>query len=314
MKNNICVGAGLISLDVLIREGERFPVSYYVGGTCGNVMMILAHMGWETYPIARLDNTKDTTRLLADMNRYGIHTDYISTVDGKTPVIIQRNFINNDGVPKHKFESRNGKGHFYLDFTSLTVKQADAVIERVEFVPKVFFFDRVSPAILKLATTFRERGSVIFFEPSSKGGNGGLFDKCVNVADIVKFADQRIKDCHQFEGFRDRLIIQTRGEKGLSYRFNSRWIHLKPVVNKNVVDTAGAGDWTAAALINKLFKNKKMRRMVSFSRRDLDTALKIAQKVGAKSCSYEGARGMMQVEHVRRHGKCLAKRRCGAGH
>ena len=67
-------------------------------------------------------------------------------------------------------------------------------------------------------------------------------------------------------------------------------------------------------LINKLFKNKKMRRMVSFSRRDLDTALKIAQKVGAKSCSYEGARGMMQVEHVRRHGKCLAKRRCGAGH
>ena len=28
---NICVGAGLISLDVLIRDGERLPVSYYVG-------------------------------------------------------------------------------------------------------------------------------------------------------------------------------------------------------------------------------------------------------------------------------------------
>ena len=57
--NNIIVGAGLISLDVLIWEGNRIPVSFYVGGTCGNVMMILSHMGWDAYPIARLDGTKD---------------------------------------------------------------------------------------------------------------------------------------------------------------------------------------------------------------------------------------------------------------
>ena len=294
MPNNICVGAGLISLDVLIRDGEKLPVSYYVGGTCGNVMMILSHMGWNSYPIARLDGTKDTDRLLADMRRHRVHTDYVSTTDGKTPVIVQRNFISKDGVPTHKFESRNGKGHFYLDFRSLTVKQADAVIGRVNFVPKVFFFDRVSPAILRLATAFKEKGSVIFFEPSSKGGNVALFDKCVKVADIVKFADQRIRDCRQFDGCGDKLIIQTRGEKGLVYRLNSRWIQLKPIVNKNVVDTAGAGDWTAAALINKLFTGKRARRIVDLSLRDVDTALIAAQKVGARSCSYEGARGMMQ--------------------
>ena len=298
MKNNICVGAGLISLDVLIRDGKKLPVSYYVGGTCGNVMMILSHMGWNSYPIARLDGTKDTNRLLADMRQHRVHTDYISTTDGKTPVIVQRNFISKDGMPTHKFESRNGKGHFYLDFRSLTVKQADAVIGRVDFVPKVFFFDRVSPAILKLATAFKEKGSVIFFEPSSKGGNVGLFDKCVKVADIVKFADQRIRDCRQFDGCGDKLIIQTRGEKGLVYRFNSRWIHLKPIVNKHIVDTAGAGDWTAAALINKLFKSKKARRVVSISLCDIEAALNAAQKVGAKSCSYEGARGMMQEKCV----------------
>lgn len=294
MKNNTCVGAGLISLDVLIRDGKKLPVSYYVGGTCGNVMMILSHMGWNSYPIARLDGTKDTNRLLADMRLHRVHTDYISTTDGKTPVIVQRDFISKDGVPTHKFESRNGKGHFYLDFRSLTVKQADAVIGRVDFVPKVFFFDRVSPAILKLATAFKEKGAVIFFEPSSKGGNVGLFDKCVKVADIVKFADQRIRDCRQFDGCGDKLIIQTRGEKGLVYRFNSRWIHLKPIVNKHIVDTAGAGDWTAAALINKLFRNKRACRIVGISMRDIEAALIAAQKAGAESCSYEGARGMMQ--------------------
>ena len=292
---NIILGAGLISLDVLIRDGERLPVSYYVGGTCGNVMMILAHMGWQSYPIARLDGTRDTTRLLADMEKHGVHQDYISTNDGKTPVIVQRNFINKDGVPTHRFESRNGRGHFYLDFKPLTMKQADAVVERIDFVPKVFFFDRVAPAILKLATTFKAKGAVVFFEPSSRGGNVDLFNKCVAVADIVKFSDQRIKDFHQFDGVADKLFIQTQGANGLSYRLNSGWIHQEPVLNDHVVDTAGAGDWTAAALINELYSGKEKQPIASFSTYDIEAALNAAQRIGAQSCSYEGARGMMQT-------------------
>ena len=291
---NICVGAGLISLDVLIRDGERLPVSYYVGGTCGNVMMILAHLGWDAYPIARLDGTKDTARLLADMKRNGVHTDYISTSDGKTPVIVQRNFINKDGVPTHRFESRNNMGRFYLDFKSLTLKQANDVIARIDFVPKVFFFDRVSPAILKLANAFKEKGSVVFFEPSSRGGDVKTFNKCVEVSDMVKFSDQRIKDYHQFDEVEDKLFIQTQGTEGLIYRLNSAWTHLEPIPNEQVVDTAGAGDWTAAALINELYKDKEKQEIFNFTPVAIAEALNAAQRIGAQSCSYEGARGMMQ--------------------
>ena len=168
------------------------------------------------------------------------------------------------------------------------------LIERIDFVPKVFFFDRVSPAILKLATTFKEKDSVIFFEPSSRGGNVNLFNKCVEVSDIVKFSEQRIKDINQFKDYKDKLFIQTQGAKGLNYRLSGDWKHLEPVANEKVVDTAGAGDWTAAALINYLFKDKVMFRIYNLLESDLETALKEAQKVGAESCSYEGARGMMQ--------------------
>ena len=290
--NNIAVGAGLISLDVLIWDGQRVPISYYVGGTCGNVMMILAHMGWESYPIARLDGTKDGVRVLDDMKRHQVHTDFVSTQDGKTPVIVQRNFINKDGIPTHKFESRNNVGRFYLDFKSLTLKQANDVIERIDFVPKVFFFDRVSPAILKLALHFKENGSVIFFEPSNRGGNVSLFNKCVEVADIVKFSEQRIKDIEQFDCYKNKLFIQTQGAKGLEYRLNDGWKHLKPIENNKVVDTAGAGDWTAAAFINELFKTRV--RLNDISEAYIENALNEAQKIGAESCSYEGARGMMQ--------------------
>lgn len=291
---NIVLGAGLISLDVLIRDGQRFPISYYVGGTCGNVMMILAHMGWESYPIARLDGTKDTERVLSDMVKHAVHTDFISTNDGKTPVIVQRNFVNKDGIPTHKFESRNNIGRFYLDFKPLTLKQANHVLERISIIPKVFFFDRVAPAILKLATTYKERGAVIFFEPSSRGGKVDLFNKCVEVADIVKFSDQRITDLKQFDRYNDKLFIQTQGARGLNYRLNSDWIHLEPVTNEKVIDTAGAGDWTAAALINKLFKDKALYGITDLLVSDLEIALNEAQQIGAVSCSYEGARGMMQ--------------------
>ena len=294
MSDNIILGAGLISLDVLIRDGERLPVSYYVGGTCGNVMMILAHMGWDAFPIARLDGTKDTARLLADMKKNSVHTDFISTSDGKTPVIVQRNFINKDGVPTHRFESRNNMGRFYLDFKSLTLKQTNDVIARIDFVPKVFFFDRVSPAILRLADTFKEKGSAVFFEPSSRGGDVKTFNKCVEVADVVKFSDQRIKDYHQFDDVEDKLFIQTQGAQGLIYRLNSGWTHLNPMMNDNVVDTAGAGDWTAAALINEFYKDKEKQEIFHFTPAAIAEALNAAQRIGAQSCSYEGARGMMQ--------------------
>lgn len=291
---DICVGAGLISLDVLIRDGARIPLSYYVGGTCGNVMMILSYMGWESYPIARLDGTKDTARLLVDMKKNGVNTSYISTIDGKTPVIVQRNFVNKDGVPTHKFESRNGHGHFYLDFKSLTLKQAKDVIEQINFVPKVFFFDRVSPAFIRLAENFKEKGSIIYFEPSNKGSNVRLFNKCLEVSDVIKFSEQRIKDTKVFEEINDKLFIQTLGERGLRYRINSEWILLFPQLNKHIVDTAGAGDWTSAAFINFLYKGKELRPINDFSKDELENALNEAQRIGAMSCSFEGARGMMQ--------------------
>lgn len=296
MTDNTCVGSGLVSLDILIRDGARFPVGYYVGGTCGNVMMILAHMGWDTFPIARLDGSKDATRILEDMEKHGVHTDFITKdEEGKTPVIVQRNYMTKDGIMTHKFESRNTKGRLFLDFKPLTIKQADAILELIDYVPKVFYFDKVAPAIVKLANSLKEKGTVVFFEPSSKGGNVKVFDQCVEVADIVKFSEQRIKNYHQFDGLRDKLIIQTQGANGLSYRLNSDWAHLGPVVNDHVVDTAGAGDWTAAALINELFKDKPVKGITHFSNSVIEASLNKAQKIGARSCSYEGARGMMQV-------------------
>ncbi len=294
MTNNICVGAGLISLDILLKnEGSR-PVSYYVGGTCGNIMMLLSYMGWSTYPIARLDNSKYTDRLLADMHKYNVNTEYISTDSGSTPVIIQRNIIDKDGHPTHKFECRGGNGRFYLNFSSLTKKQAHDILSEIDIFPNVFFFDRVSPAIIDMAKEFKEKGALIYFEPSCKISEKH-FTECVELADVIKFANQRIPDTSYFDGIYDTIIIQTLGDKGLRFRYNSQWINLPPIQNNNVIDTVGAGDWTSAALIYQLGDYSRQQILQSITITDMKVLLQKAQKVGSMSCSYEGARGMMTL-------------------
>ena len=290
--NKVCVGAGLISLDILLKDDGIRPISYYVGGTCGNVMMILSYMGWDTCPIARLDNSKYTERLLADMRKYHVNTQYISTENGSTPVIIQRNIIDKDGHPTHKFECRGGNGRFYLNFSSLTKKQAQDILNKIDFVPNVFFFDRVSPAIIDMAKAFKLKGSLIYFEPSCKISEKH-FDECVELADVIKFAEQRISNITYFDDITNTIIIQTLGEKGLKFRYNSTWITLHQVPNDNIVDTVCAGDWTTAAFIYYLYNTKKSEQGISIN--DVRSSLDKAQKFGSRSCSYEGARGMMTL-------------------
>ena len=56
-----CLGAGTFPLDNLMRkcaDGTVETINQHVGGTAGNVMSILAWMGWHTLPAARLDDSE----------------------------------------------------------------------------------------------------------------------------------------------------------------------------------------------------------------------------------------------------------------
>ena len=43
-------GTGLIALDLVISSDPATPVQSWVGGTCGNVLSILAYLGWDAFP------------------------------------------------------------------------------------------------------------------------------------------------------------------------------------------------------------------------------------------------------------------------
>ena len=85
------------------------------------------------------------------------------------------------------------------------------------------------------------------------------------------------------------------GKRGLQYSLCGKaWIHLDAIMNQNVIDTSGAGDWTTSAFLNGLMELdiKKISEMTSST---INQLLMDAQRLGSLSCSYEGARGMMAV-------------------
>ena len=233
--------------------------------------------------------------MLEDMTRYGVHTDFVSTKDdGATPVIIQHNIVDKDGNPTHKFEFKGNKGGFFLDYKPVTKKEAMRVVESLEFEPTVFFFDRVNPATVAMAEHFKERKTMVYFEPSSMKGNWTQFEKCVVGSDIVKFSNQRLPDVSFADKYRDKLFIQTLGSKGLQFNlFGNGWVVIPAIPNLDVVDTSGAGDWTTATLLDEMV-NADIIELKDLTVTMVKELLEKAQVKGAESCSYEGARGMME--------------------
>lgn len=305
MANKICIGTGLISLDILIRRGEEQAVSYRVGGTCGNVMMILAYMGWDSYPVARLNGSENSQTMLEEMAIYGVHTNYISTKDdGATPIIVQHNIVDKDGKPTHKFEFRGNKGGFFLDYKPVTKKEAIKVITSLDFEPAVFFFDRVNPATIAMSEYFKKRQILVYFEPSSLRGNWTQIEKCIINSDIVKFANQRLPEVAFTEKYNDKLFIQTLGCDGLQFKlFDRDWEKIPAILNRNIVDTSGAGDWTTATFLDEMLNNN-ITGIHNLTRTMVKKLLVEAQKKGSESCSYEGARGMMfnkVHENIQKH-------------
>src|SRR5436190_15803960 len=90
-------GIGLIALDIVERGDST---SHHAGGTCGNVLTILAYLGWDSYPIGRIANDSAGKVVMSDLQRWGVRSEYLQLdPPARTPVIIERLSVDANGVP-----------------------------------------------------------------------------------------------------------------------------------------------------------------------------------------------------------------------
>lgn len=293
------VGMGLISLDVVAKRDHSTPSKLYAGGTCGNVMAILAFLGWKSVPVARMDDGPVSAHVLRDLHRFGVKSDFMHLKpQSPAPVIVEWLSRDRDGNGTHRYSFTCSEcGGWYPGYRPVVAKAASEVLPQLG-TPAVFFFDRVSRSALDLATEFAEAGAVIVFEPSAIG-DPKQFRQAVELCHILKYSSDRLSDL----GTLSRrptppLEISTLGAGGLVYRSklgNSKsrtWHKVAPIPVAKVVDAAGSGDWFTAVLLDATCQSGASA-LKKLSAPALQRAIHKAEAAAAWNCAFEGPRGGM---------------------
>lgn len=287
--NKSCLGSGIYCLDTIVVDGK--VTLEEVGGTCGNVMCILAHLGLDTYPQASLDESPEGFKIKADLERYGCDTRFVTnTPDGGTTLLRVTHRRNPDGTPKISVRAGSPGSRFPKHKFLRKRDEAPAFVQALTtaFVPDFYFFDDPAAGHRLIARELRSMGTTVYFEPARIDGNPDL--ECVALSDIVKFSGENIPDASFADGFNDMLFIQTCGGDGLRYKFRGgEWKTLPPVFNDHVVDTEGAGDWTTSAIIYGIARTGK--RFTDLDENDLVQILSAAQHYASESVAFMGPKG-----------------------
>lgn len=297
-ENKVCIGTGLVALDVILNGKPETPPKLFTGGSCGNVLAILAYMGWASFPIARLAKNNATKEIENDLKKWEVNTSLISkTIDGSTPIIIHRILKDKLGQPKHKFEFKDPDTSVWLPSYKPILKKDVPLISEHQPIANVFYFDRYNRGAIELAKANKKQGAIIFFEPSSISDEK-LFEECLAISDIVKFSNDRIPNYSELYPFSKALLeIETLGAEGLRYRYspnriNKSWKKVKAYKSNRVQDAAGAGDWCSAGIIHSLFMSSS-HPLNTANKTLVEYSLKCGQILGALNCSFDGARGIM---------------------
>lgn len=297
-KKPICFGAGLVALDVILNGSPSTLPKLSAGGSCGNVLSILAYLGWNSYPIARLSNNRAGKELVRDLERWHIHTDHLyQNGEGSTPIIIHRIKRDRLGKPIHRFEFKDPETGSWLPQFKPITKQVAAEVLQGGATPNVFYFDRLNPGTFELAQKLRESGTIICFEPSSMKDRS-LFEKFLSITDILKYSHERLPDYKvHFKSSQCSLEIETRGKEGLSFRSKNysntyEWHNVPGFELGEIVDGAGAGDWCTSGILHQICSGGR-DALLKTGIKKLRKALLFGSALGAMNCYYDGARGLM---------------------
>src|SRR6185503_15644439 len=72
----IAFGTGLIALDLILDSRDSGKAAVAAGGTCGNVLAILAFFGWESHAVARLGGDIGSRQVHMLLEKAGVSLDF----------------------------------------------------------------------------------------------------------------------------------------------------------------------------------------------------------------------------------------------
>ena len=173
-----------------------------------------------------------------------------------------------------------GTGIFNLDI--IVVREYPAFLAALKDAPAVFFFDDPAAGNRALARGLKERGALVYFEPSKVASNADL--EAVGLSDIIKFSDENVPNVSFADAYPDKIFIQTMGPGGVRIKERGGdWYTIEGMKNDSVVDTEGAGDTFTSAFINAVAEGKTVT-----------DAAREALAMASRSVGFLGSKGMFR--------------------
>ncbi len=295
-----CVGTGLVVLDVVLRRADSNTIMEhrFAGGTCANVLTILAFLGSWSAPVGRIGADETGRELVEDLARFGVVVDFLTRESKqRTPVIIQDSYTDRNGRPHHRFSwACPTCGARMPSYRPLLLADVPNLQERIP-THDVFFFDRVTPGTVALAEASRRRGALVVFEPSGIKDER-LFRRALAACHVFKYSDERLATADVSplaESAGVNVQVATFGELGLDLRIGSRaWTRLPAIPAPRLRDAAGSGDWCTAGMILRLATAGTATSVDALASPDLvRSAVRFGQAFAALNCAFDGARGLM---------------------
>jgi len=302
MPSVLVIGEALV--DVV--HGINGEIKNIPGGSPANTAVALARLGTKTYMKARTSTDQFGTEIRNYLTSQNINLDYSLVV--KNPSSVVNALIQKDGSAKYEANLRGAADYGW------TYEELDQVIDPdIQIVQLGSLTSYIEPGATNVEKWFsklrQSNKYLLTFDPNIRHPLDGENEvdvrsrakKLASLSHVVKASDEDLNWIFSNNNPQDSainiiesgasLVVVTLGKKG-AFAVNKKLEIVEVKANEiAVIDTIGAGDTFAAALITQLLENSLINKnaLDNLSRDDLTEILTNCSAVSAITCSRQGA-------------------------
>jgi fructokinase len=302
MPSVLVIGEALV--DVV--HGINGEIKNIPGGSPANTAVALARLGTKTYMKARTSTDQFGTEIRNYLTSQNINLDYSLVV--KNPSSVVNALIQKDGSAKYEANLRGAADYGW------TYEELDQVIDPdIQIVQLGSLTSYIEPGATNVEKWFsklrQSNKYLLTFDPNIRHPLDGENEvdvrsrakKLASLSHVVKASDEDLNWIFSNNNPQDSainiiesgasLVVVTLGKKG-AFAVNKKLEIVEVKANEiAVIDTIGAGDTFAAALITQLLENSWINKnaLENLSSDDLTEILTNCSAASAVTCSRQGA-------------------------
>jgi len=309
MPSVLVIGEALV--DVVY--GINGEIKNIPGGSPANTAVALARLGTKTYMKARTSSDQFGTEIRNYLTNQNVNLDYSLVVDSPSSVIDA--VIQKDGSAKYE-ANLNGAADYGWTFAELN-QEIDPDIQIIQLGSLTSYVEPGATNVEKWFAQLRQSDKYLLtFDPNIRHPLDGQNEKDVrnrakrlaSLSHVVKASDEDLNWIFSNDNPKDSainiiksgasLVFVTLGKRGAFVVNKELEIIEVPAKEIEVIDTIGAGDTFAAALITQLLENSWINEneLEKLKTTDLTAILTNCALAATITCSRQGANPPHRLE------------------